>query len=336
MKIDHNKFLQECFRLAKLGESKTFPNPIVGCVIVHEGKIIGSGFHEVYGGAHAEVNALRHCEHEASLQGEKTNAVIARSEATWQSTYQKLLENSTIYISLEPCSHHGKTPPCADLIIKHKFKTLVYAALDPNPLVAGKGIAKIKAAGIEVIGPEDLDPEIVTEAESLNKAFYKIVSGGKYFITCKVALDKDGKMFTQPGVWQTGEDARKQVHRMRSCHQLLITSSRTVLVDDPEYNVRFSAEELGLAEIKNPDILILKSITNFTDEQKDSLRIFNPKYNRKVFEACISESGDYQDLETCLDSMANKGYQKIMVEAGPTLSKAFLDEDLVDDYVEFR
>lgn len=320
--MEHTPFLKECFRLARLGEASTFPNPIVGCVIVHEGTIIGRGFHEIFGGAHAEVNAI--------------NSVILRPEGSGDPVHKELLSNSTIYISLEPCAHHGKTPPCTDLIIKHKFKTLVYAAKDPNPLVAGKGIKKIKAAGIEVIGPEDLNSEIVSEAESLNKAFYKIVSGGNFFITCKVALDSKGEQFTEPGVWQTGEDARREVHRMRSCHQLLITSIRTVLADNPEYNVRFSAEELGLVEIKNPDILILKSNTNFTDEQKNSLRIFDPKYNRKVFEASISESGDYQDLETCLESIANKGYQKIMLEAGPTLSKAFINEGLVDDYVEFR
>lgn len=306
---NHAYYLRRCFELARKGESRTFPNPIVAAVIVNaNGEIIGEGFHEYYGGAHAEVNAVTYCQNLEELK------------------------NSTLYVSLEPCAHHGKTPPCTDLIIKHQFKRLVFSSYDPNPKVSGQGLARIRAAGIEIIEPKDLNPELVKESDNLNKPFFKLIKNGRHWITLKVALNTKNEFIK--GAWQTGEEARKAVHRLRSTHQLLVTSIRTVIADDPEYNVRFSPEELSLKEIKNPDILILKSSTDFTEDERKTLRIFDPKYNRKVFEANIPK--DYKDLESCLESFSQQGYQKIMVEAGPRLSQAFLDAGLVDEYIEFK
>lgn len=329
--MKHEDFIRQCFTLAKLGETRAFPNPIVGSVIVHNGEVIGQGLHEYCGGPHAEVNAV--------------TDVIKHGK-------ENLLQDSTIYVNLEPCAHHGKTPPCADLIIRHKFKRLVFSSYDPNPLVSGQGLARIRDAGIEIIEPKDLDLELVEASNNLNKPFFKLINnrhceptkrseGGvaiqssrNYWITLKAALNSNNEFIT--GSWQTGEEARKAAHRMRSTHQLLVTSIRTVLADNPEYNVRFSAEELALAEIKNPDILILKSSTDFTEAQRKTLRIFDQKYNRKIIEASIGAGKDYTNLKTCMQAMPGIGYQKIMIEAGPKLSQAFREEGLVDEYVEFR
>lgn len=321
-------YLRRCIELAKLGESNAFPNPIVGCVIVHDGEIIGEGFHEYFGGPHAEVNAINNA-----------IAVIARSRATSQSSSIKDWI-TTIYISLEPCSHHGKTPPCTDLIIEYKFKTLVYACSDPNPLVAGKGIAKIKAAGIEVIGPQELDPEIVREAEFINRAFFSVIKARSTepsalspqpWLSLKIAITKDGRMITNNNEprWITNTNARKDVHRLRSTHQLIVTSYQTVIADDPLYTVRYSLEELKLAGIKQPDIAILKSTNNFTDEDRSGLQIFQTQDQRKVFEYKAN------DLKIFIADMVKNSYQKIMIEAGPKLSKAFIDADLVDELIVY-
>lgn len=322
--------MNRCLELAKLGESKAFPNPIVGAVIVFEDPetgeetIVGEGFHRAYGEAHAEQNAF-------------------------ELTREEFFKNSSIYVSLEPCAHEGKTPACADLIIKHGFKKLVYVLEDPNPLVSGKGIEKIKAAGIEVLGPEELllearkqsedlatsCQEVLDKAKYLNRKFLKWITSKKPWVTLKIALTADGRMVTAPDEprWITNAESRKLVHRMRSTHQLLITGIGTVLADDPQMNVRHSAEDLGLADISQPKKLILKSSRDFSDEQRSELKIFQ---DGDVGEARISEDGDYNSLEELISEMAKHGYGSIMVEAGPKLSKAFQDEGLVDELIHFR
>lgn len=314
----HSKYLNRCLELAKLGETGAYPNPIVGCVIVQNGKIIGEGFHKKYGEAHAEVNAIN-----TALQ-----------------TIQNL-EGTTIYVSLEPCSHFGKTPPCSDLIIKHKFKTLVYACADPNPLVSGKGITAIKKAGIEVIGPETLDSKIIEAAQYLNRVFFKTINQTPW-ITVKIAVTEDGLMIPKPanpqlqrdgstseGGWISNPEARKRAHRLRSSHQLLITGINTVKNDNPEFNVRHSPADLNLAEIKNPDILILKDQTDFTQEDRTRLKIFNS--GRKILE--YSGTKNLQDL---VSKLSSQGYNKILLEAGPKLTRAFIEAKLVDELIIYQ
>ena len=302
----YNQYLEHCFKLAKKGESLAFPNPIVGSVIVHQDKIIGHGFHREAGQAHAEVNAIN----DAIING-----------------YRNLFPESTIYVSLEPCSHTGKTPPCADLIIKHKFKRLVFSSYDPNPLVHSTN--KIRASGIEVIEPKDIEADLVKESNYINKIFFKTIKEpNSAWITVKIASTADGRMITNPNEprWITNQESRKDVHRMRSCHDLLITSIRTVEADDPEYTVRHSTEELKLSDIKNPDIAILKLSTDFSHRD---FKIFK-QANRKVHDYKVS------DLKSTIQEFINQGYKRIMVEAGPKLSQAFIETRLVDEIIHYQ
>lgn len=292
-----------------MGETLSFPNPMVSSLIVHDGKIISEAFHRVYGQEHAEKLAIQ--------------AALDKGFSDFA--------NSDIYVSLEPCSHYGKTPPCADLIVKHKFRSLRYFSYDPNPLVSGQGLKRIQDSGICVYGPDD--PSILEKFTKLNKVFYKIISGANFWISLKLAKDSQGKPLMEPGLWQTGEKARQEVHRLRSCHQLLVTSIRTVLADNPQYDVRFSAQELGLADLRNPDLLILKSSSDFSSQERASLQIFDPRYQRQIFEKNIPR--DFSNLRLCMEYFASLGYQKILVEAGPTLTKAFVDEALPDETIIF-
>ena len=161
----HELFMRRCFDLARLGAGRVSPNPIVGAVLVHEGKIIGEGRHEQFGKAHAEVNALR------SVRPEN----------------RALIQQSTLYCSLEPCFHHGKTPPCVDLIIQEKIPQVVIACTDPNPLVAGQSIAKLRNAGVEVV-----TGMLEQEGRSLNRPFFKWIQKKEPWVILKWAQSSDG------------------------------------------------------------------------------------------------------------------------------------------------
>ncbi len=209
MKEIHEKFIKLCINLAKKGLGKTLPNPLVGCVIVKNGKIIGKGYHKRYGGHHAEVEAINN----------STESV----------------EGATLYVNLEPCSHYGKTPPCVDLIINKKINTVVVGMKDPNPLVNGKGIEKLKRNGIKVISGI-----LEEECKKLNEVFIKNIKERKTFLTLKLALTIDGKIAEKNGnsKWITDEKAREFVHKIRfSCDSILV-GGNTLRIDNPELTVR--------------------------------------------------------------------------------------------------
>ncbi|NTW50434.1 MAG: bifunctional diaminohydroxyphosphoribosylaminopyrimidine deaminase/5-amino-6-(5-phosphoribosylamino)uracil reductase RibD, partial [Chlorobiales bacterium] len=205
------RFLRQCLSLARRGTGQTAPNPMVGSVIVHQGKVIGKGYHKRYGDWHAEVNAINSVED------------------------QKLLQNSTIYVSLEPCSHYGKTPPCADLIIEKKIPRVVIGCKDPFEAVSGRGIEKLKAAGIEVtVGV------LEKESRKLNEAFITYHTLQRPFIALKVAQTLDGKLATKTKAsqWITGEAARRYAHRLRSEYSAVMVGTGTALSDNPSLTVR--------------------------------------------------------------------------------------------------
>jgi diaminohydroxyphosphoribosylaminopyrimidine deaminase/5-amino-6-(5-phosphoribosylamino)uracil reductase len=358
--------------LAKLGESETFPNPMVGAVIALEAgeqasnaevsqvwsscQIIGKGFHQKFGEAHAEPNAIQ----DAIKTWQASTGLSSRFK-----TEKDLFGNCTIYVTLEPCAHFGKTVPCADLIIDKGFKGLVYASADPNPQVQGKGISKIKNAGVEVINLMNLKNELINqnmqialndasenkceliedtlqEINYLNRAFFKWIKTGSSWITLKIASTTDGRMTTgkdEPR-WITNTNSRKSVHRLRSTHQAIITGIGTVLADDPLLTVRHSPEELGLAAIKQPQRIILKSSRDFTQEQRQNLQIFQPHENTATpLEYKISESSsdyDFSNLHDCIKHLSRLAYNKIMIEAGPKLASAFLEAELVDEIIHFE
>jgi len=213
----HEKYMQRCLDLALLGAGNVSPNPMVGAVIVHADRIIGEGYHQQYGQAHAEVNAV--------------NQVLANFDNA-----EDLLHDSSIYVSLEPCAHYGKTPPCADLLIRHRIPHVVVGCRDPFPQVDGKGIEKLKDAGIEVtLGV------LENECRFLNRRFFTKVQQHRPYVILKWAQTADG--FFAPDdnrqFWITGLESRKLVHQWRSEEDAILVGKNTAIIDNPQLNVRF-------------------------------------------------------------------------------------------------
>ncbi|MFI5142155.1 MAG: bifunctional diaminohydroxyphosphoribosylaminopyrimidine deaminase/5-amino-6-(5-phosphoribosylamino)uracil reductase RibD, partial [Bacteroidia bacterium] len=213
---EFNQYMQRCLELAEKGLGNVASNPMVGCVIVHNNVIIGEGYHQKYGEAHAEVNAIA--------------SVVNKN----------LLAESTVFVSLEPCSHHGKTPPCSDLLIEHKVKRVVIACLDTNPLVAGKGIAKLRNAGIELF-----TGVLEKEARELNKRFFTYHEKKRPYIILKWAQTKDGFIsklppFIREENWITNNESKKLVHTWRAQEQAILVGTTTALLDNPALTVRLT------------------------------------------------------------------------------------------------
>ena len=207
--MPEEKYMRRAIELAKKGSGHVNPNPLVGAVIVKDGEIIGEGYHECYGQLHAERNAI------ASLT--------------------ESAEGATIYVTLEPCCHYGKTPPCTEAIIEQKIKRVVIGSRDPNPKVSGKGIKMLQEAGIEVI--EDFMRE---ECDRLNPVFFHYITTKTPYVVMKYAMTLDGKIATKTGAskWITGEPARQEVQHMRHRYMGIMAGIGTVLADDPMLNVR--------------------------------------------------------------------------------------------------
>lgn len=247
-----NPFMMRCLYMAKQALGMTAPNPMVGCVIVNNGEIIGEGFHEKFGGTHAEVNAIQSVKNKG------------------------ILHQSSLYVNLEPCSHFGKTPPCADLIIEKKIPRVVIGASDPNPLVNGKGVEKLRASGIEV----NVDI-LEKECRELNKRFYNFYDTNKPYIILKWAQSQDGFIAPESGERTQLSDwySQKLAHKWRGEEMAVLVGFNTALHDDPELNVRFwhGKNPVRLVIDKNislPDRLHLfdKSVRTviFTEKKKTS------------------------------------------------------------------
>jgi diaminohydroxyphosphoribosylaminopyrimidine deaminase/5-amino-6-(5-phosphoribosylamino)uracil reductase len=213
----HEIYMRRCLELAELGIGSVSPNPMVGAVIVHNSRIIGEGCHQHYGQAHAEVNAI--------------NQVINN-----YNDYADLLKQSTIYVSLEPCAHYGKTPPCADLIIKHQIPKVVIGCRDPFEQVDGKGIEKLIDAGIEVI-----TGVLEEECKWLNRRFFTRVQNHRPYIILKWAQTGDGFFAPndQTQHWITGPESRKLVHQWRGEEDAVLVGKNTAAIDNPQLNVRY-------------------------------------------------------------------------------------------------
>ena len=221
----YEKYMKRCIKLAQKAAGNTSPNPMVGAIILDKNlNFVSEGYHKKYGEAHAEVNAIN-------------NALKKGID----------LSGGTIIVTLEPCSHYGKTPPCADLIIKSGIKTVVVGCLDPNPKVSGNGIKKCKDANLNVI-----TNVLQKECEELNEIFFKNQTKKRPFITIKTATTLDGKIATKTGSskWITGEKARKKVQKLRHQYDAILTSSSTIITDNPSLTCR-------LKNGKNPIRIIL-------------------------------------------------------------------------------
>ncbi|RPA57967.1 bifunctional diaminohydroxyphosphoribosylaminopyrimidine deaminase/5-amino-6-(5-phosphoribosylamino)uracil reductase RibD [Aerococcus agrisoli] len=297
--------------LAKKGRGHVAPNPMVGAVIVKDGHIIGQGYHEQYGQGHAEVNAFR------SASEDVTGA--------------------TIYVTLEPCSHYGKTPPCADLIIEKKVKRVVVGALDPNPLVAGRGIQKIADAGIEVT-----TGVLADESRQLNEVFMKFITTKQPFVVLKTAMSLDGKIATATGEsqWISGEASRKQVHAERGYLTGILVGINTVLKDNPRLTAR-------LPNSKNPTRIVVDSslripfdrhILQDQDEAPTIIVTTDKADPDKI--ASLTERGirvivvaSYQarvDLQAAMAELGALNIDSILLEGGAELNYAALAAGIVD------
>ena len=269
---------------ARLGLGKTFPNPIVGAVITSAtGEIVSEGFHQ--GGDHAEVIAIN--------------------------TAKEISTGSILYVSLEPCSHHGKTPPCVDAIINSGIKKVVYAVSDPNPIATG-GAERLRAAGIEV---ESGIGEVQARLE--NRAWLTKMELGRPRITWKIASTMDGKVATSDGSskWITGELARTDVAHMRSQFDAIITSTATVIADDP----LMTSKGFG----KNPVRIVMG-----TNEINAGAQIMDSSA-----ETILIKSQNFKDLMAFANE---RGFNQVLIESGPTFGTALLREDLIDEIVLFQ
>lgn len=210
-------YMKRCLELAEMGNGQVSPNPMVGCVIVSGGKIIGEGYHKEYGKAHAEVNAI--------------NAVLA----TYGTAAAALLKNATAYVSLEPCAHHGKTPPCADLLIRHQLKKVVIGNRDPFPDVDGKGIEKLEQAGIKVVSGV-LDQQ----CRQLNRRFFTRIEQQRPYIILKWARTANGYFAPKNSVqqWISGPLAKKLVHKWRTEEDAILVGKQTAIADNPQLSAR--------------------------------------------------------------------------------------------------
>ncbi len=284
-------------KLARLGMHGVGANPMVGCVIEKDGKIIAKGYHQTFGQAHAEINALNQINHQA--------------------------QGATLYVTLEPCSHQGKTPPCAQAIIDSGAKKVIIAILDPNPLVSGKGVAILKKAGIEVeVGL--LEDQALVQ----NRGFIKRMKTGLPFVTCKIAMSLDGKTSMSSGEskWITSSSARANVQKLRSEHQAIITGSGTILADNPSMTVRL--DHLNIAPLRvvidGKNQIAGKTLNIFSDDAPT--QIFNRENTQ------LNQLGKL-DLYDVLAQLGGQGVNSVLLEAGPGLIGAMIEENLINEFI---
>ncbi|OEK03217.1 riboflavin biosynthesis protein RibD [Roseivirga sp. 4D4] len=295
-------FMQRALELAELGRGHVSPNPMVGCVIVYEGQIIGEGYHKKYGEAHAEVNAI--------------NAVSDKN----------LLTQATVYVTLEPCSHHGRTPPCADLLVANQVKRVVIGAVDTNPLVGGKGIKKIEEAGIEVT-----HGLLSEESRSLNKRFFSFIENKRPYIILKWAQTADGFVAREnfDSKWISGETSRNLVHQWRAKEDAIMVGTRTAQYDNPQLNVRNWEGEDPVRVVIDKNLFLPRDLKLFDGQQKTL--VYNDKKtdSSKNLEFINVENDDY--LKFILQDLYNRKVQSIIIEGGSTLLFSFIEAGLWDE-----
>lgn len=305
--MNHEKYIQRCLQIAKNGIGFTRPNPSVGAVIVVNDEIIGEGFTSPYGGNHAEVNAV--------------NSV---KDIT-------VLNQAIIYVTLEPCSHVGKTPPCADLIVKHQFKKVVIGCVDTNSLVAGKGIERLKNAGIEVVVG-------VLEKECLehHKRFFTVQNKNRPYIILKWAETKNGfiaplEKDVQKPVWISSVYSQQLVHKWRSEEHAILVGANTVLDDDPSLTVRSWQGEHPIRIVLDKSLRIPNSATIFNAEVKTI--VLTQSESRTSKEHVIYEAIDFSKnvAEEICKVLQKHHIQSVIIEGGAKTLQTFIDARLWDE-----
>jgi diaminohydroxyphosphoribosylaminopyrimidine deaminase/5-amino-6-(5-phosphoribosylamino)uracil reductase len=308
--------MERALALAERGRGRVSPNPMVGAVVVSDGRIVGEGFHEGPGEPHAEIVALREAGGAAS--------------------------GGTLYVSLEPCDHQGRTPPCTRAIVEAGPARVVAAVRDPNPLVDGRGLLALRAAGIEVCeGP------LAAEASRLNEAFFKHVRTGMPFVTWKMAASLDGKVAARDGSsrWVTGEAARIDVHRLRAAADAIVAGAGTALADDPSLTVRDPSYRgrpplrvlvdargrvPATGDLFDDSAPTLVATTGLADEGRRS------EWGSAGAEVVVYEAeGDRVPLHRVFADLGERDVQGALLEGGPTLAWSALEEGIVDKVVVY-
>jgi len=300
------KYMMRCIELAKKGLGTTYPNPLVGSVIVYNNKIIGEGWHLKAGMPHAEVNAIQSVSN------------------------QSLLKDSTIYVSLEPCSHFGKTPPCADLIIEKGIKNIVIGSLDPNPKVAGKGVIKLKEAGCNVV-----ENVLKKECDELNKRFFTYHIKKRPFITLKWAQTQDGfiapknKEINKP-VWITNKQSRQLVHKWRAEEQAILVGTKTVLDDNPSLTTRDWQGNSSIRIILDRNLKIPTESLVLDGNVQTIIITEKKSVNREnlIFET-INFLNEISN-QIC-DLLYRYKIQSVIIEGGAKTIQTFIDTNLWDE-----
>ena len=309
--------MHRAMELAELGRGWTKTNPVVGAVLVKEDRIIGEGYHKKYGELHAERNAI------ASLTESAEGAVI--------------------YVTLEPCCHHGKTPPCTEAIIEQKIRKVVIGSRDPNPKVAGKGVQMLREAGVTVV--EDFMRE---ECDQLNPVFFHYITTKTPYVVMKYAMTLDGKIATKTGAskWITGESARKEVQHMRHQYMGIMAGIGTVLADDPMLNVRVEGWKSPVRIVCDsklripPGSQIVKSAEKYRTivayaEQKNAEEKIKILHTMGVETIYCPDEKNQIDLKKLMADLGNRGIDSILLEGGGTLNDSALRAGIVKEVQAF-
>lgn len=311
-KQEHKKYMQLVLDLAKKGKGCVFPNPMVGAILVKDDKIISRGYHKYFGAAHAEVQAIN---------SSKTN-----------------VEGSTLYVNLEPCNNWGKCPPCVDLIIKSKIKTVVCAMKDPNPLTSGKSFKKLKTAGIKVI-----NGILEKQAIKLNKEYINNIKNVKPYILMKSAISLDGKIATYIGdsKWISNEKSRKLVHKLRTKFDAILVGTNTVLKDNP----MLTSKGYG----KNPIRVILDEKLkipanyNVVDGSVPTIILYDenikkiPKHFNKncIKLVAINFKKAKQDFNVIIEKLNKMALKRILIEGGGEINSSAINTKKIDEIILF-
>lgn len=309
-------YMKRALELAALGEGKTSPNPMVGCVVVKGNQILAEGFHEGYGGFHAERNALLSCN--AETQG------------------------AELYVNLEPCCHQGKTPPCTDIILEKKIKKVYIGCLDTNPLVAGKGVERLRKCGVTVESGI-----LEQESRKLNEVFFYHMQEQLPFVAMKYAMTLDGKIACETGdsKWVTGTEAREQVQRLRNRYRGIMTGIKTVLMDDPMLNCRMKGGRDPVRIICDSRLRIPTDsrIAETAGQIRTILAYHSSSPEKEEFlkEKGIellkipTEADGNLELYALLKELELRGIDSILLEGGGTLNASMLKKGLVQRVYAF-
>ena len=320
--------MHRALELASRGSGCTSPNPLVGCVVVRDGVIIGEGWHEVYGKAHAEVNALQ-----AAVKDSTTAA-----------------KGATLYVTLEPCNHHGLTPPCTQAIVDAGIGQVVYALADPNPRAAG-GARFLASHGIDVSSGI-----LESEARFLNRFFLKHVADNRPYVIAKTATSLDGRVATRTGhsQWITGQEARHRGHELRQSVDAILIGADTVISDDPALTVRLPEKLINKEAIRHPRPVVLdsrgriplsskllngslptRSIIATTDQMPSDHRLALESRGFEVLNLPRNAHGAGIDPAAILDSLGQRGIHSVMLEGGAAVHGSFRDANLIDEIWTF-